>query len=92
MEQKMDNPKHKQHNIFYEKTPHLIESCHQVLHSVTLLSTLGRYGGHWERGLEVWVAFGLTLGTAEVSSKETEVVQGKNLHTGIDIFLLRNPH
>ena len=38
------------------------------------------------------MAFGLTLGTAKVSSEETEVVQGKNLHTGIDIFLRRKPH
>lgn len=68
-------------HIVYKQPPHLIEARHQVLHSVTPLSTLGRHGGHRQRGLEVRVAFGLTLGAAHVSSEETEVVQGKDLHT-----------
>lgn len=60
---------------------YLVKARHQILHGVTSLSTLGRHGGHRQRGLEVWVAFALTLGTAQVSSEETEVVQGKDLHT-----------
>lgn len=59
---------------------YLVKARHQILHRVTSLSTLGRHGGHRQRGLEVWVAFALTLRTAQVSSEETEVVQRKNLH------------
>ena len=75
-------------------SPHLIESCHQVLHSVASLSTLGRHGGHRQRGLEVRVALALTLGTAQVSSKETEVVQRKDLQKETDKceFIINSAH
>lgn len=70
-------------HIFYKRTSktHLIEPCHQVFHSVTSLSTLRRHVGHRQRGLKIWMAFVLTLRTAQVSSEETEVVQGKDLQT-----------
>lgn len=62
----------------HQRSPHLIESRHQFLHSVASLS---RHGRCRQRSLEVWVAFSVTLGTAQVSSEEIEVVQGEGLQT-----------
>ncbi|TNN46364.1 hypothetical protein EYF80_043452 [Liparis tanakae] len=56
----------------------------RVLHGVAPLGALGRHGGHGQRGLEVRVALGVTVGAAHVSGEETEVVQREDLQEGPD--------
>lgn len=57
---------------------HLIEACHQVLHCIVTRALSG-HGWYREGRLKARVMFALTLWTAQVFCKETEVVQGKNL-------------
>lgn len=61
-------------------TSHLVESGHQILHGAAPLGALRGHGRGRQRGLEAGMALALTVWAAQVSSEETEVVQGEDLH------------
>lgn len=52
-----------------------------MLHSITALGTLCGHVRCRQWGLKIWVALVLTLGAAQISGEETEVVQRKDLQS-----------